>query len=162
MPIAVVAWAEDVLNKEKYFVAIFDEPIKNIYLFLDWYCWLLRKRSLYLVVLVDINCRLKLAYLLNCVVHLQPDTAKSAYNVCKELTKWQDSEKTLHFRILDVKKCQGDWLDTCPNERVFVVEKHNCLVVQGECLKFVVEEKVYGLASELDRETFKKIHIVIN
>ena len=53
-------------------------------------------------------------------------------------------------------------MDTCPNERVFVVEKHNCLVVQRECLKFVVEEKVYGLASELDRETFKKIHIVIN
>lgn len=43
-----------------------------------------------------------------------------------------------------------------------MVEKHNCLVVQGECLKFVVEEKVYGLASELDREAFKKIHIVIN
>jgi hypothetical protein len=96
------------------------------------------------------------------VVHLQPDTAKSADDVCKELTKWQDSEKTLHFRILYVKKCQSDRLDTCPNERVFVVEKHNCLVVQRECLKFVVEEKVYGLASELDRETFKKIHIVIN
>jgi len=47
----------------------------------------MRKRSLYLIALVDIDRRLKLADLLDCVVHLQPDTAKPADDICKELAE---------------------------------------------------------------------------